>query len=486
MTPRLAVLSRPETATPLPAPAQAEDDLRLVSLVAPAPLGDPVRVFLEARRQGHDAVLWHLPARREALVGVGAVTTLTAAGDQRFSHVSRQWRTLAATALHFRVSETGLTEARDAAGPLLMGGFAFAPGRHQGPWTAFGDARMWVPRWVYQVAGDRAWAHGQTAVPGGEDKAAAGQVAKVQLDEVQAAVARALAGPDGRHNGAAGRGDALPAITRRDVPAKEEWLSAVRAVVEAIRAGEMEKAVLARAVQVTAPGGFALEPALRYLEEHYPDCYIFAIAQGDQCFLGATPERLVRLQDGQVEVACLAGSIARGRTPEEDGRLGDELLSSAKNRHEHQIVLDAILEGLAPLCATVDAAPAPTLLKFANVQHLYTPVRARLRNGATVLELAASLHPTPAIGGHPTERALAFISRLEAAGRGWYAGPVGWVDGRGQGEFAVALRSALVSGEDAWLYAGCGIMADSDPESEFDESCLKLRPMLSALGALGR
>src|SRR5690606_16364033 len=143
--------------------------------------------------------------------------------------------------------------------------------------------------------------------------------------------------------------------------------------------------------------------------------------------------------------------------------------------------LDAILEGLAPLCATVDAAPAPTLLKFANVQHLYTPVRARLRNGATVLELAASLHPTPAIGGHPTERALAFISRLEAAGRGWYAGPVGWVDGRGQGEFAVALRSALVSGEDAWLYAGCGIMADSDPESEFDESCLKLRPMLSAM-----
>ena len=535
MTPSLAVVARHHTAPSSPAPAPAEAGTRLVSLVAPAPVGDPVRVFECARQQGRDAVLWHLPARREALVGIGAVATLTGTGVDRFAQVAHAWRALASTAVrlygggeggpaepHPVASETlapgaeglldsaagSLDGAGPAVGPVLMGGFAFAPGDHDGPWAAFGDARLWVPGCVYQVKGDRAWLHVQAQIPADADPLIARQVAEAELERMQASLAGALAHPSGDARDAApaaraangarsgraadtacGPAEAVAgpgAVTRRDVPAKEQWLASVAAVVDAIRAGQLEKAVLARTVQVSAAGGFAPGAALRYLEKHYPECCIFAVAHGDQCFLGATPERLVRLEAGQVEVACLAGSIGRGRTPEEDRRLGAALLGSAKNRHEHQVVLDAIVAGLAPWCNSVAAAPEPVLLKFANVQHLYTPVRARLRNGATVLDLAATLHPTPAIGGHPTAKALAFIRRLEAVDRGWYAGPVGWVDGRGQGEFAVALRSALLAGEQAWLYAGCGIMADSDPEAEFAESCLKLRPMLAALGGADR
>ena len=518
MTLQSAVVARPGVGVPSPgrglleASAVLAGGTRLVSLAAPAPLGDPVRVFECALSQGWDAILWHLPARREALVGIGPVASLTGSGAGRFAQVAAAWRALTAAAVRLDGVEgppdaVASRKAGPAVGPILMGGFAFAPGDHEGPWAAFGDARLWVPGCVYQVKGDRAWLHVQAPIPAEADRLAARRTAEVEMERMQVRLAGALThssghGRDGALEAAAvnGAGGGLTpdpgcgpeaaagtgSVTRRDVPAKEEWLAAVAAAVDAIRAGELEKAVLARTVEISAPGGFAPGAALRYLERHYPECYIFAVAQGDRCFLGATPERLVRLEAGQVAVACLAGSIGRGRTPDEDRRLGEALLGSAKDRHEHQVVLDAIMEGLSPWCTHVSAAPEPVLLKFANVQHLYTPVHGRLRNGATVLDLAAALHPTPAIGGRPAGKALALIRRLEACSRGWYSGPVGWIDGLGQGEFAVALRSALLAGDQAWLYAGCGIVAHSDPEVEFAESCLKLRPMLAALGAGGR
>lgn len=478
MMARSMVAARPGTdvhgPTAMPRP---DGGARLASLAAPAPVADPVQVFEATRRAGWNAMLWHLPHRQEALVGIGALATLTGAGPGRFARVAGEWRAMTATALRFPGAQHRGAPAR---GPLLMGGFAFAPGDGGGPWQAFGDARLWVPRWVYQVAGRQAWLHAQIQVPADHTAAAARRLAEAALAAVPAVLEEQ--GPPAGPVEPAGAGRL---VQRRDVPPKTQWLAAVEEAVAAIRAGEMEKAVLARAVQVTVPGGFAPGPALRYLRAHYPDCYVFAVAQGGQCFLGATPERLVRLQDGQVDVACLAGSIGRGQSAAEDQRLGEALLASAKNRHEHQVVLDAIRAALAPLCTDLEAPAAPALLKFANVQHLYTPVRARAATGVTVLELAARVHPTPAIGGHPTDKALALIRRLEAAPRGWYAGPIGWVDSQGQGELAVALRSGLLDGEDAWLYAGCGIMADSDPESEYAESCLKLRPMLAALGAEG-
>ena len=176
----------------------------------------------------------------------------------------------------------------------------------------------------------------------------------------------------------------------------------------------------------------------------------------------------------------LAGSIRRGRTPEEDQQLGQALQDSVKDRNEHTVVVQAMVEALYATCASLTVGPTG-LLKLGNIQHLCTPIIGPVADGQTLLDLVERLHPTPAVGGRPRVVALHWIRQHEQLDRGWYAGPVGWVDERGEGEFAVALRSALLHGDRATLFAGCGIMADSDPEREYVESSLKLKPMLTAL-----
>ena len=210
-------------------------------------------------------------------------------------------------------------------------------------------------------------------------------------------------------------------------------------------------------------------------------CTIFAARRGDACFLGATPERLARIEDRRVSVACLAGSGRRGATENDDAAAGAGLLADPKERSEHALVLGMILRALAPLCDDVRAPSEPVLMRMPNVQHLHTPVEATLRGDAGVLDLVARLHPTPAVGGVPAGAALDAIREHEPFDRGWYAGPIGWLDAHGNGEFAVAIRSGLVRRAEARLYAGCGIVRDSVPEREWDESLMKLRPMLCAL-----
>lgn len=178
---------------------------------------------------------------------------------------------------------------------------------------------------------------------------------------------------------------------------------------------------------------------------------------------------------------ALAGSAPRGSTPEEDRRLGEGLQVSAKERIEHAIVVDALRAALADIAPRVVVSSVPELLKLQNVQHLRTRLAVELTHPRTVLELVERLHPTPAVGGLPRDAALGWIAEREGLDRGWYGGPVGWVNRRGEGEFAVAIRSALLRGEEALLFAGCGIVADSDPDQEYAESWLKLQPMLSAL-----
>ncbi|HEY8309206.1 MAG TPA: chorismate-binding protein, partial [Gemmatimonadaceae bacterium] len=210
--------------------------------------------------------------------------------------------------------------------------------------------------------------------------------------------------------------------------------------------------------------------------------YVFGCWHGDSVFVGATPERLVRLDGRDVQASSLAGSVSRGATAAEDAKHATLLLTSTKDRAEHEIVRRALCAGLERLCDDVAAAEGPALLSLPNVHHLHTAVSARLRDGHTLLQLVAQLHPTPAVGGEPRNAALRFIREYEKMDRGWYAGPIGWLQ-RDRGEFAVALRSALVSGADALMFAGCGVVADSDPEQEYAESLLKLRPMQIALSA---
>jgi isochorismate synthase len=271
-------------------------------------------------------------------------------------------------------------------------------------------------------------------------------------------------------------------LSLHDLLPVEQWKHQVERAVERIRAGAFEKVVLARSVRVMQEASFDIDATLQRLRQEYPSAYVFVIQRGERYFVGATPERLVCSEDGQIQTMALAGSAPRGVTDEEDQRFGAELLHSAKNQGEHQFVVTTIRDALSSLCSRVWVADAPRLLKLKNIQHLETPIMGNLLPGHSILETIENLHPTPAVGGYPRTPALAALREDEQLDRGWYAGPIGWIGTGGNGEFAVALRSGLVEGNQATLFAGCGIVADSDPESEYQESCLKLQVMLRGLG----
>ncbi|HWI23171.1 MAG TPA: isochorismate synthase, partial [Baekduia sp.] len=219
------------------------------------------------------------------------------------------------------------------------------------------------------------------------------------------------------------------------------------------------------------------------LRDVFPSCHCLAVGRGEQTLVAATPELLVRRAGLRASTLALAGSTGRSADPAVDRHLGEQLLRSHKNLGEQAIVTSRIERALAPHSVWVTSADEPQLVKIANIQHLATPVRAQLRDPTPVIELAGMLHPTPAVGGEPREAAMALIPRLEGLDRGWYAGPVGWTDANEDGEFVVALRSALLSGELARCYAGVGVVAESDPAAELAETEVKLQAMLPALGA---
>jgi menaquinone-specific isochorismate synthase len=249
-----------------------------------------------------------------------------------------------------------------------------------------------------------------------------------------------------------------------------------------IRRGELEKVVLAQACRTRAAQ--ALEPTdvLARLAHSYPDCCRFLIEPiPGHAFYGATPELLAEVEGATVHTVALAGSIRRGSSPKEDATLGQELLNSAKDHREHALVVEAIQEHLLPLVAKLHVPGRPGLLKLRNIQHLQTVIRGDLAQACGVLPVVEALHPTPAVGGTPRDVALRLIQAAEPFPRGWYASPVGWIDAQGNGRFAVALRSAVSVEDETWLYAGAGIVADSDPEREWEEVLLKFRPILEAL-----
>jgi isochorismate synthase len=236
-------------------------------------------------------------------------------------------------------------------------------------------------------------------------------------------------------------------------------------------------------VHVTARS--AIDPVawLVALRERFPGCTLFAVGEGDAVFLGASPERLVRVMGDLVETAALAGTAPRGASQAADRALGDALCDSRKNGDEHAIVVQHLQQALADCCDEVTVDAEPRLLRTRTVQHLCTELRARRRPASPVslLELVGRLHPTPAVGGAPRDAALDWIARHEDVARGWFAGPVGFLQSNGDGEFVVALRSALVRGRSATAWAGAGIVARSDPRAEFTETELKLRTVLGPL-----
>jgi len=368
------------------------------------------------------------------------------------------------------------------AGPRLFGGFAFRAGQEeQGIWRGFPEAYFVLPRYQITQRGEEAWLTINRLV-GPEDPP---ERAYERLVDEFRALEELFSRTAGRtaHSPPKPRRIAVGEIEYLIEP--EEWQGLVEAITERIRRGELTKVVLAQAARVLTDPPVDPLDVLAELERRYPNCYRFYVEPEPGCaFYGATPELLAEVEGESVRAVALAGSIPRGSSRSEDEELARALLQSEKDRHEHALVVEAVRQSLEPLTEGL-RVEGPRVVKFSNIQHLQTVIEGRLskREPGGVLPVVEALHPTPAVGGVPRKRALRLIGELEPFSRGWYASPVGWLAPEGGGRFAVALRCAVTRGRETRLYAGAGIVADSDPEKEWEETLLKLRPVLDALRA---
>jgi len=443
---------------------------------------DPIAVFAAASARGLEAALWLQPAADRSIVGVGRAWAVEEGGGDRFEASAHAWRSLLADGL-VSSERRGPTEG----GPILLGGLGFTGRTPEAddPWAAFGSASLVLPSLTVRRDGPASTLAIATTMGLGSD-ADPGELEGLWdalAGDADADADRASA-PD--VTGHPATSTTWPA--RRSVaverPDRAEWDRTVGMFAGAVGRGRIDKVVLARRVTYRAPGDLDVIAALRHLAASAPESTTFAFVRDGTTFLGATPERLVQTRGRSFETVAIAGSAPRGSDPAEDARLARLLLASEKEREEHAVVVDTLRAGLSPIVETLQVADSPAILPLRHVQHLVTPITGTLRDEAGLLSLGGRLHPTPAVGGAPRELALELIADQEGFDRGWYAGPIGWLGADGDGELMVALRCGLVTGPEAILFAGCGIVADSDPAREWEESRLKLRTMTTALGGL--
>ena len=434
----------------------------LVSVAHEVPdLGDMTSLFAAAGPPGWSRSLWARPSEGWWTVGSGQVLRLEGRGHSRFAQVQRS---------HEAVMESAVIDAPDVpgVGPLCFGGLRFDLHGPRSPrWAGYEDALFALPRFAFsRLAEKGSWLTTNVMVDATSDPEGLEASLEAERDGLRASAEQPTRAPR-----------AIGSTTT----SRARWRRMVGEVLQLIDRKEVDKVVLARRLRLRLDGPILQEAALQYLTEDYPGCLVFAVGRGGTAFLGATPELLVDLCKGRVRATCLAGSAPRGATVEQDEVLGQGLLEGPKDQREHLLTVQAVERGLAELCSDLRRDAVPSLTRLPTVQHLATTFTATTSRRRHVLELVERLHPTPAVGGTPSRGAQETLRALEQMDRGWYAGPVGWLDPSGDGHFGVAIRSALVRDNEALLHAGAGIVAGSDPEQEFDETELKLEAMRSAL-----
>jgi len=385
------------------------------------------------------------------------------------------WRTLLNDAV---ITYAPATVPTPGSGPILFGGFAFDPlSPRTQLWADFPGGLLILPHLLLSYSANRVTLTINRMIQASDDIEQCAQEIEASVRQLQAAIEHAPTVP---------QEEPFSQFSIHEMRSASEWMEMVTNMVDMIQQSAFEKVVLARGIQVMLDdptGVFDINLTLQRLRDSYPAAYVFAIQRGERFFVGATPEQLVQAQDGHIHTFALAGSARRGETEEEDAQLGTELLQSEKNNKEHAIVVAMMQEALKNHCTNERISLTPQLLQLKNLQHLKTPIAGELIPGRCILDVMADLHPTPAVGGFPRHAALEAIRNSEKLDRGWYAGPLGWIGASGHGEFAVALRSGLIDGNKATLFAGCGIISNSDPQDEYAESCLKFQVMLRGLGS---
>lgn len=415
----------------------------------------------ESRYKGQ-RFFWQNREKTFTLVGLGhAFKIENNKADDRFDFIEKQWKAL---------TKNIVKEEREPQ-PILFGGFTFDPKNDKkGEWDGFPQSFFSVATYQLVIRNDKAYISIHLITDKEDSLGDFEQLRKERDQLIHAAQVREL------------KTYTKPIMTNYHEPYKEEYLKTITAVTNLIKANEAEKVVIARSLELKFEDKVSSPQVLSHVVNEQPESYLFGLEHENLLFFGASPERLVKVEDGKAFSSCVAGSIKRGKTAEEDKLLGDSLLNDAKNLGEHQYVVDMIAHTFEKNCIQYTVPRRPKLLKIRDIQHLYTPVEGMLSQDATILQLVKLLHPTPALGGVPRQEALKIIRDNEAMNRGLYAAPLGWIDAEGNGEFAVAIRSAALKDNKAYLYAGGGIVADSEPNPEYEETLVKFRPMLRALG----
>jgi isochorismate synthase len=445
--------------------AAGRDRRTMVSATVPLDGVDPCAVAFSSRLASDRWFCWEQPDRGFALAALGTAHEATSRGEARFGQVAAECRAVGRDAL---VEEPRGLPA--GAGPVWTGGFAFDPeGAATPAWSSLPPALLTLPELSICGGGGEGFLTVNAVVRPGEP-------VEQRVGDLSARLAGLRLEP-------------LPMLDPHPTSQAEirsarppgDFERMVSEATARIGEGEMSKVVLAREVIVTSPS--AHDPAALFgaMRQQFASCFCFCCGTPEAAFFGASPELLLRRSGASVSTVALAGSTRRSSDPAVDDHLGEQLLRSDKNRREQRIVSERIVRTLRPHAVWVETAPEPEVIKVANIQHLGTPVIAQLAEPRSAVELAGLMHPTPAVGGEPRTVAGSAISELERMDRGWYAGPIGWMDATEDGEFCVGLRSALLRDRDAHLYAGVGIVAGSDPEAELEETEIKLQALLPLL-----
>lgn len=449
------------------------DQINLVSISLEISPVDPLAIFQEISEPHHRHFYFEkqeFPTTNEvgksfAILALESVIDYIAAGNQRFSQVqdfiqSCLVRTINLNPLNLPFS-----------GPHFFCSFTFFP-ETLTPHSCFPPATVFLPRWQISRQLDRCTFVANIVLNKTVNVKEIIEEILEKLQKISLTTYHPFSIP--RYSA-----KFLKTLDDRHL---NHYQNSVEFALRSIHHQPLQKVVLSHAIDVDYKIPFNLTDSLNNLRLLYPGCYIFSTSNGQgQTFIGASPERLISLSNQQLVTDALAGSAPRGKTATEDATFGNHLLGSEKDLREHRAVLDFIIERLSGLNLTPHFSPFPHLLQLSNIQHLRTPIYAQVSSQLHLLDILAELHPTPAVAGVPREIALEQIRNAETFDRCLYAAPLGWVDRHGNGEFAVGIRSAVIEGYRARLYAGAGIVAGSEPEKELAEIKLKFQALLKAL-----
>lgn len=440
--------------------ANVHQEDQIVSITEKINRIHPIHFFQAAKQTNKNRIFWTNHTQDFVVVGIGNACKMIAK-DSRFEITERRWTTLVNEAIihnPYKVEGTGI---------LSFGGMSFDPRKKQSNlWKKFPPIQMVVPEFTLIKNKDDYYFTTTIVVHKNDQPMQMIQMIDEQkellfdIDEMASSSTY---------------------IIKQEEIETEQWMATVEKAIKEIKENRAKKIVLAREMRLQLSKDAEIGVVLQKLIETQENSYVFAFEQGEDCFVGASPERLVKIEGNQLLSTCLAGTAPRGKTITEDKEIAKQLLSDDKNLEEHLYVVRMIKSKIKKYCTNINIPEQPIAYPLKNLQHLYTPVSATLKPEASVFNIIKEIHPTPALGGVPREKSLHFIREHELLDRGWYGAPIGWIDSNHNGEFAVAIRSGLIQGNEVSLFAGCGVMKDSDPFVEYEETNMKFLPMLNVL-----